>query len=229
MIQRQVLQGQVHSCACAYYSRIYPLGQQKHTGIKATSISSYDNLLSREGYLMILFGKKHLHVSESNLIVDSLLKFLKVTSGSVKLEVANQPVLKIEIGRSNHVESDAINRTIVKLDLLEPTFLGVPDDQTSLYDKLRTATEFAEKLTDSFFRISDDQTSLYDKLRTATEFAEKLTDNGITLSLLRRGKEAITLGEGARPSLSRIITRSGDIQVDSIKESVKLENEFDDT
>ena len=45
----------------------------------------------------------------------------------------------------------------------------------------------------------------------------------------RRGKEAITLGEGARPSLSRIITRSGDIQVDSIKESVKLENEFDDT
>ena len=25
-----------------------PLGQQKHTGIKATSISSYDNLLSRE-------------------------------------------------------------------------------------------------------------------------------------------------------------------------------------
>ncbi|MGB7632978.1 MAG: hypothetical protein WBL68_04585, partial [Nitrososphaeraceae archaeon] len=86
-----------------------------------------------------------------------------------------------------------------------------------------------EKLTDSFFRISDDQTSLFDKLRTATEFAEKLTDNGITLSLLRKGQEAITLGEGARPSLSRIITRSGDIQVDSIKESVKLKNEFDDT
>jgi hypothetical protein len=182
-----------------------------------------------KGYPMILFGKKHLHVSESDQIVDSLLKFLKVTSGSVKLEVANQPVLKIEIGRSNHVESDAINGTIVKLDLLEPTYLGVPDEQASLFDKLRTATEFAEKLTDSFFRISDEQASLFDKLRTATEFAEKLTENGITLSLLRRGKVAITLGEGARPSLSRIITRSGDIQVDSIKESVKLENEFDDT
>ena len=36
---------------------------------------------------MILFGKKHLHVSESDQIVDSLLKILKVTSGSVKLEV----------------------------------------------------------------------------------------------------------------------------------------------
>ena len=101
---------------------------------------------------MILFGKKHLHVSESNQIVDSLLKILKVTSGSVKLEVANRPVLKIEIGRSNHVESDAINRTIVKLDLLEPTFLGVSDEQASLFDNLRTATEFAQKLTDSFFK-----------------------------------------------------------------------------
>ena len=150
---------------------------------------------------MILFGKKHLHVSESDQIADSLLKILKVTSGSVKLEVANRPVLKIEIGRSNHVESDAINRTIVKLDILEPTFLGV----------------------------SDEQASLFDNLRTATEFAQNLTNNGITLSLLRRGKEAITLGEGARPSLSKIITRSGDIQIDSIKESVKLENEFDDT
>ena len=178
---------------------------------------------------MILFGKKHLHVSESDQIVDSLLKILKVTSGSVKLEIPNRPVLKIEIGRSNYVESDAINRTIVKLDLLDLTFLGVSDEQASLFDNLRTATEFAQKLTDSFFRVSDDQTSLFDKLRTATEFAQKLTDNGITLSLLRRGEEAITLGEGARPSLSKIITRSGDIQVDSIKESVKLKNEFDGT
>jgi hypothetical protein len=85
-----------------------------------------------KGYSTILFGKKHLHVSESDQIVDSLLKFLKVTSGSVKLEVANRPVLKIEIGRSNHVESDTINRTIVKLDLLEPTFLGVSDEQASI-------------------------------------------------------------------------------------------------
>ena len=52
---------------------------------------------------MILFGKKHLHVSESDQILDSLLKILKVTSGTVKLEVANQPVLKVEIGSSNNI------------------------------------------------------------------------------------------------------------------------------
>lgn len=150
---------------------------------------------------MILFGRKHLHVSESDQIVESLLKVLKsVKSGTIKLEVANRPALKIEINRNDHVDSDASSKTILKLDLLEPIFFSVPDDQTSLFDKLRTAAELAQKLT----------------------------DNGITLFLLRKGKETITLGERASPSISRIITKSDDIQVDSIKESAKLKNEFDD-
>jgi hypothetical protein len=126
-----------------------------------------------------------------------------LSSGFVKLEVANRPALKIDINRNEHAgedNNDNIIRTIVKLDLLEPTLFSVPDDQTGIFDKLRTATEFAQKLT----------------------------DNGITFSLLRKGKEAITLGEGARPSLSRIITKSDDIQLNSVKESVKLKTDFDD-
>jgi hypothetical protein len=151
---------------------------------------------------MILFGRKHLHVSESDRIIDSLFKIMSsVSSGSIKLEVANQPAMKIEINTNDdQVDGDDNNRTVVRLDLLEPTFFSVPDDQTGLFDKLKTAAEFAQKLT----------------------------DNGITFSLLRKGKEAITLGEEARPSLSRIITKSNDIQVNSIKESAKLKNDFDD-
>jgi len=151
---------------------------------------------------MILFGRKHLHVSESDQIIDSLFKIMSsVSSGSIKLEVANQPAMKIEINTNDdQVDGDDNNRTVVLLDLLELTFFSVPDDQTGLFDKLRTAAEFAQKLT----------------------------DNGITFSLLRKGKEAITLGEEARPSLSRIITKSNDIQVNSIKESAKLKNDFDD-
>jgi hypothetical protein len=107
--------------------------------------------------------------------------------------------MKIEINKDSHVGSDNDNRKAVRVDLLEPTFFSIPDDQTGLFDKLRTATEFAQKLT----------------------------DNGITFSLLRKGKEAITLGEGARPSLSRIITKSDDIQLNSVKESGKLKTDFD--
>ena len=152
---------------------------------------------------MILFGRKHLHVSETDEIVDNLFRFLgSIMSGSIKLDVANQPAMKIKIIRNDQVDGhNENNRTVlVRLDLLEPTFFSVPDDQTGQFDKLRTATEFAQKLT----------------------------DNGITFSLLRKGKEAITLGEGARPSLSRIITKSDDIQLNSVKESVKLKNDFDD-
>ena len=153
---------------------------------------------------MILFGRKHLHVSESDLVVDSLFKILNhVTSGSVNLEVANKPVLKFEIkNRNTHDDGkDNQSRTVVRMDLLEPSFFSAPNDQTGLFDKLKTATEFAQKLT----------------------------DNNITFFLLRKGKEAITLGEMARPSLSRIITRSDDIQLSSLKESAKLKNDFDDT
>ena len=151
---------------------------------------------------MVLFGRKHLHVSESDQIIDSLFKIMSsVSSGSIKLEVANQPAMKIEINTNDdQVDGDDNNRTVVRLDLLEPTFFSVPNDQTGLFDKLRTAAEFAQKLT----------------------------DNGITFSLSRKGKEAITLGKEARPSLSRIITKSNDIQVNSIKESAKLKDDFDD-
>jgi hypothetical protein len=73
-----------------------------------------------------------------------------ITSGSIKLEVVSQPALKIGINKDSHIGSDNDNkRTVVGLNLLEPTFFSVPDDQTGLFDKLRTATEFAQKLTDN--------------------------------------------------------------------------------
>jgi hypothetical protein len=72
----------------------------------------------------------------------------------------------------------------------------------------------------------EDRPGLLDKLKTAKEFAQKLTDNGLTLSFLRKGKEAIVLGKQAHPRFSRLITRSDDIQIDSIRESAKLNREL---
>ena len=76
------------------------------------------------------------------------------------------------------------------------------------------------------FRSPDDETGLFDKLNTAKEFAQRLKDNGLTLSFLRRGKKALILGKGAKPSLSKLITRSDNIQINSIKESGKLKGEL---
>lgn len=148
---------------------------------------------------MVFFGKRHLHIHESDHLVDGLVRLLSsANSGSIKLEFANKPAAEIGIYTIDNLSNNSKKR--IKIDLLEP----------------------------SLFRLQDDDLSLFDKLRTATEFAQKLSDNMLTLSLLRRGKEAITLGEEAHPSFSRLITRSDDIQLNSLKESAKLRNDFED-
>lgn len=81
-------------------------------------------------------------------------------------------------------------------------------------------------LQPEFFRAPDDETGLFDKLHTSKEFGHKLTNNELTLSIFRKGKEAITLGKKAKPKLSKLITRSNDIQIDSLKEAAELKRDF---
>ena len=77
---------------------------------------------------MILFGRKHLHVSESDQIINSLFKIMSsVSSGSIKLEVANQPAMKIEINTNDdQVDGDDNNRTVVPTGSFRTHFLQRP-------------------------------------------------------------------------------------------------------
>ena len=79
----------------------------------------------------------------------------------------------------------------------------------------------------SFFNFGEegDDIGLFSKLKTAKELAQVLTDNHLTLSILRKGKEALSLGYETHPTLSRLITRSDDIQIDSVKEVAKLKHD----
>ena len=77
-------------------------------------------------------------------------------------------------------------------------------------------------LEPELFSAAGDETSLWDKLKSAKEFAKKLADNGITISFLRKGKEAITLGKDAKPTLSKLVTRSDDVQIDSVIQTTSL-------
>lgn len=81
-------------------------------------------------------------------------------------------------------------------------------------------------LRPGLFRIPEDETGLFDKLQTASELGRKLSDNGVTLRFLRRGREAVRLGKGARPTLSKLITRSDDIQMSSVKEFARLKSDL---
>jgi hypothetical protein len=70
-----------------------------------------------------------------------------------------------------------------------------------------------------FFDFADDADNigLFFKLKTA-KFAQFLNDNHLTFTILRNGKEALSLGYETHPTLSRLITGSNKIQIDSVKE-----------
>lgn len=122
------------------------------------------------------------------MISDWLVKSMKLlTRGTIEINTENQPAAHIDI------YNDKIAINLVQAE---------------------------------FFRAPDDETGLFDKLKTSKEFGHKLSENRLTLSVLRKGKEAITLGYKAKPKLSKLITRSDDIQIDSIKETTELKREF---
>jgi hypothetical protein len=91
---------------------------------------------------------------------------------------------------------------------------------------ISNGTLTVDLLEPAIFRIPEDETGLFDKLKTASEFARKLSDNGVTLSLLRKGKEAVRLGKDARPTLSKMVTRSDDIQLNSARAFAKLKGDL---
>lgn len=136
-----------------------------------------------------MLRKNHLHIDENDMISDWLVKSMKsLTRGTIEINTENQ-------------------QAAAHIDIYN--------------DKIAINLVQAE-----FFRAPDDETGLFDKLKTSKEFGHKLSENRLTLSVLRKGKEAITLGYKAKPKLSKLITRSDDIQIDSIKETTELKREF---
>ena len=69
---------------------------------------------------------------------------------------------------------------------------------------------------------SDSSIGLFDGLKTAKKIGETLNSKGITISILRKGKKALSLGRDAKPTLSTLVTGTDDIQVDSVRQVTKL-------
>jgi hypothetical protein len=152
---------------------------------------------------------------DSETVMDWLVRSIKsVQSGRIAIDMQNEPAMEI-YATANRID----------VDILNPEFLNLPkatednEDKREgriekLKDKLNIAKEFAEELTDS-------ETELLDKLEIP-KFANKLTDNDTTIVFSRKGKEAIILGKEAKPTVSKLVTRSDDIQIKSLREVRKL-------
>ena len=160
--------------------------------------------------------------NNDDTIIDFLVKSLKsVENGIIKIDMRNEPAMQIN-ATTNRIDIDILHPELFKI------FEGEDKDKEGhdkrgridkLKDRLNTAKEFAQKLTDG-------ETALFDKLNTAKEFAQKLTDNDMTIAFSRKGKEAIILGKEAKPTVSKMVSRSDDVEIKSVRELSRFSSDF---
>ena len=74
--------------------------------------------------------------------------------------------------------------------------------------------------------LKENKIDFFEYMKEAKEFGHILSKNEITLYILNKGENTITLGKNASPSFSKFITRSDDIQIDSIRKSIKLASDI---
>ena len=164
----------------------------------------------------------HNTVEKEDMLSYWLAKSLRsITSGSIKLHVSDKPALNIEA-----IDNKNKNKKI-NIDFLEPELFSFDlrpensvEENPSFFHKLINA--FDDKLINAFdlTKIITDKDDMI--LSFSKKFAHYLTINGVTLSISRKGKEAITIGKEAKPTLSRLLTRSDDVQIKSTMEAAKL-------
>jgi len=165
----------------------------------------------------------------SNSLVDKLVKSIKtIKSGKLHIEIQDKPALDIITNSEDY-------SNIISIDIIEPDLFdlfkgrvsdaykdnSLSEDNESessvdrILDKLDGAKEFIHSVTDK-------DSAFQQQLDLAKNFAHILSENNMTLILLRKGKEAMILGKEAKPTLSKIISGSDDLQVVSVIESSKL-------
>jgi hypothetical protein len=111
--------------------------------------------------------------------------------------------IKIAIKNNDSLRIEAEDKNI-KLHLIDPSIFDIP---------LET--------------VKDNKFDFLNYIKEAKEFAHKLSENDLTLFILNKNDEnAITLGKNANPSFSKLITRSDDIQINSVRKSIKLASDI---
>jgi hypothetical protein len=160
----------------------------------------------------------HINNPDNVAVMDWLVKSMKSVSGTIIINTEKEPAIQIN-AVTNRIDIDILRPELFKL------FNAIEDDDEidekregrmdKLKDKLNTAKEAVEELKNS-------EKDFINILGIPKEFTQKLTDNNMTIVLSRKGKEAIILGKEAKPTVSKLISRSDDMQIKSVREIAKL-------
>jgi len=165
----------------------------------------------------------------NNSLIDKVVKSIKTIKGG-KLHIEIQNKSAIDIVATSEDRSNKINIDILEPELFDPLKerssdtprdKGLPNGKENessmerIFEKLDGAKDFIHSMTDK-------ESIFQQQLGLAKNFAHILTENSMTLVLMRKGKEAMILGNEAKPTLSKIISGSDDLQIVSVIEASKL-------
>jgi hypothetical protein len=59
--------------------------------------------------------------------------------------------------------------------------------------------------------------------RPQKKWVTLLDNKGLSISILRKGKKALSIGREASPKISSLLTGSDDLQIDSIRQLARLD------
>ena len=175
----------------------------KHTyKIPKSSIESYNGseIILNINYQDLKILDEDFHRNNHSNSIESILMDILVKGLSFM-----SGTVKIDIQEKESLRIESADKKI-NLHVIDPSFFEIP---------LETIKD--NKMKDFLKYIKE-----------AKEFAHKLTENGLTLFILNKDENAITLGKDAHPSFSKLITRSDDIQIDSVRKSLKLATDIKD-
>lgn len=120
--------------------------------------------------------------------------------------------------RTQDLETDTVNKLAAIFKKSHGQLNILIQDSPALSITLGSNIELNIHDASIFAGVGNDKNdvSLFDRIKTAQKLGEILNSNGLSISVLRKGKKAFTIGRDATPTISSILTGSDDIQIDSV-------------
>jgi hypothetical protein len=185
-------------------------------------VANYDN------YILVIDGviNKHRYKISKSSIESYNGSEIRLNINHQNLKTFTEDFYKTN--QSKSIESMFMDILIKGLSFMSGTVKIAIQDHDSLIIESADKKRKLHVIDPSFFEIplevikDNKMTNFLKYVKEAKEFAHKLTENGLTVFILNKDDNAITLGKNASPSFSKLITRSDDIQIDSIRKSMKL-------
>jgi len=184
--------------------------------------ANYDN------YILVIDGviNKHRYKISKSSIESYNGSEIRLNINHQNLKIFTEDFYKTD--QSKSIESMFMDILIKGLSFMSGTVkIAIQDHDSLIIDSADKKIKL-HVIDPSFFEIplevikDNKMTNFLKYVKEAKEFAHKLTENGLTVFILNKDENAITLGKDASPSFSKLITRSDDIQIDSIRKSMKL-------